>query len=151
MFAVDEEWRIICFNKAAEQALGIKREDARGRPCHEVLRANICRSACALRYTMETGRPIINLAIKLQDAHDRQMPVTISTAVLKDKGGRIIGGVETFRNLNQVKQLLKEVEVNYPFEDIVTGDAHIKHIFELLPTIARSESTVLILGDTGTG
>jgi PAS domain S-box-containing protein len=151
VFAVNEEWQVICFNKAAEKTLGMTREEAIGRPCHEIFRANICSGTCALRYTMETGRPVINLAIKVLDAQDNQLPITISTALLKDKKGRIIGGVETFRNLNQVKQLIKETEADFPFDGIVTGDANIKHIFEILPTIAQSPSTVLIFGETGTG
>jgi PAS domain S-box-containing protein len=151
VFAVNDEWRIIYINKTAEMTLGIKRREACGRPCHEVLRANICPKACALRYTLETGRPIINLPIKVLGARDKYVPLTISTAVLADKRGRFIGGVETFRDLNRVKQLLKEVEISNPLEDIVTGDRHVKHILEILPTIACSESTVLIFGETGTG
>ncbi len=151
VFAVDTDWKIIYFNAAAEQTLGIGRDEALGRVCHEVLRANICESTCALRYTLETGRPIINLVIRVRDTQDREVPVTISTALLKDKQGRIIGGVETFRNLNQVRQLLDEAESDYPFAGIVTGDDRIEHIFEILPTIARSTSTILITGETGTG
>ncbi len=151
VFAVDQDWRIACFNRAAEETLGFTREEVLGRPCHEVLQSNICRGACALRYTMETGNPIMNLAVHFQDALNRRVPVTISTAVLEEKDGRIIGGVATFRNLNKVKQLLEETEKTHPFDDFVTSDPQIKHIFEILPTLARSESSILVYGETGTG
>ena len=40
VFTVDEDFRITSFNEAAERIIGISREEAVGRPCHEVLRAN---------------------------------------------------------------------------------------------------------------
>ena len=69
VFAVNENWRIIAINSAALRTLGITRRDAIGKPCHEVFRANICRDTCALRYTLQTGRPVVNLAIQIKDAH----------------------------------------------------------------------------------
>ncbi len=56
VFAVDAEWRICSFNRAAEEITGIARAEAMGRQCSEVFRASICESACALRETMRTGR-----------------------------------------------------------------------------------------------
>jgi len=151
VFAVNGDMRIIAFNKAAEQILGVTKEKAMGEPCHEVLRANICHECCALRYTMETEQPVINMPVDVLDAHDRRIPVTISSSVLRDNKGHVIGGVETFRNMNWVKKLLREGEFSHPFADIVTDDPHMKNIFEILPTIATSESVVLVFGETGTG
>jgi PAS domain S-box-containing protein len=151
IFAVDAEWRITCFNAAAERTLGVRRDDAMGRPCHEVFRSNICKEACALRYTMETGKPIVNLLIQIQNVHGRRVPVTISTALLKDQRGRVIGGVETFRDLDLARQLIREVDAYSGREEIVTADPRVKKLLEIVPTIARSDSTVLIEGESGTG
>ena len=151
VFAVDAEWRITCFNAAAERTLEVRRDDAVGRPCHEVFRSNICQEACALRYTMETGKPIVNLLIHLRDAHGNRVPVTISTALLKDRYGQVIGGVETFRDLNLVKQLVREVDGYSGGDEIITADPRIKKLLEIVPTIAQSDSTVLIEGESGTG
>ena len=51
VFTVDGEGRIACFNRAAEEITGYSREEVLGRPCNEIFRANICREACAVRYT----------------------------------------------------------------------------------------------------
>jgi PAS domain S-box-containing protein len=151
VFAVDRELRIVAFNRAAENMLGVKCEDAIGRACREVLKADICDRRCALRYTLDTGLPIVNLAIQLRDAHDHPVPATISAAVLRGEDGQVVGGVETIRSLGQVRQMLEKIERQDPLAAIITTDAHMKHLFEVLPTIARSESTVLITGETGTG
>jgi len=151
IFAIDADYRIIAINDSAERTLGIERTDAIGQPCHEVLRANICHECCGLKFAMETGKPVIDMAVDLQDAHGRLVPVAISCNVLRDKDGRVIGGVETFRNLKWVRRLMEDVEQHHPFATIVTNDAHMQHIFEILPTIANSESSVLVHGETGTG
>jgi PAS domain S-box-containing protein len=151
VFAVDEAWRITCFNAAAERTLGVGRQDALGRPCREVLRSNICTEACALRYTMETGRPIVNLQITIHDASGTPIPVTISTALLRDADGRVVGGVETFRDLTRVRALLDEVDRSSGSGRIVTVDPRVRKLLEIVPTIARSGSTVLIEGESGTG
>ncbi len=151
VFAVDHEWRLTCFNDAAERSTGVAREDAIGRRCSEVFRSNICEEACALRYTMETGRPIVNLPIHIRDEAGNRVPVTISTALLRDDDGRVIGGVETFRDLNMVKDLLRDVEATVGGEEIVTSDPHLRQILDIVPTIAASDSTILIEGESGTG
>jgi PAS domain S-box-containing protein len=151
VFAVDSEWLITCFNRAAERTLGIRRADAMGRRCSDVFRSNICRDACALRYTMETGKPVVNLPIHIRDGSGAVVPVTVSTALLRDREGRVIGGVETFRDLNLVKSFLSDVEGAHDGPRIITADARLRKLLEILPTIAQSDSTVLIEGESGTG
>jgi transcriptional regulator with PAS, ATPase and Fis domain len=80
-----------------------------------------------------------------------EVPVSISTAVLKDKQGKIIGGVETIRDLSLVEQLRKELDARHTFEDIISKSPVMQHIFDMIPTIAESDSTVLITGESGTG
>ncbi|MDY0002599.1 MAG: PAS domain-containing protein [Polyangia bacterium] len=62
VFTVDESWRVLSFNRAAEQITGVPREEALGRRCSDVFRASMCESDCALRRTMETGTPLVNKA-----------------------------------------------------------------------------------------
>jgi transcriptional regulator with PAS, ATPase and Fis domain len=70
---------------------------------------------------------------------------------LKDAKGRVVGGVETFRDLDLVERLWKEFEAKHSFENIVGQSKKMLDLFKILPTIANSESTVLLEGETGTG
>ncbi len=151
VFCVDEDWRITCYNPAAEEITGVPRERALGRHCREVFRSNICEKACALQYTMETGKPISNMAITIVNNQGNKVPVSISTAILKDKQGSIVGGVETIRDLSLVEQLRKQLDARHSFEDILSKSPTMQHVFDLIPTIAESDSTVLITGESGTG
>jgi PAS domain S-box-containing protein len=103
VFTVDGNWRITSFNKAAEDIIGIDREQAIGRRCCDIFRASICESSCALRQTMQTGKQIINKVIYIIGNNEERIPISISTALLKNKDGEVIGGVETFRDLTHIE------------------------------------------------
>jgi len=151
VFTVDREWRITSFNRAAEYITGIPRERAIGRPCKDILRANICEGRCALDYTMKNGKPIVNRSITILDESGSKKPVSITTALLKDADGNIIGGVETFRDLSSIEKLRKEIRQQYEVADIISHNHRMQNLFNVLPDIAESPSTVLIEGESGTG
>jgi PAS domain S-box-containing protein len=151
VFTVDTAWRITAFNRAAEQITGVDRQDAMGRRCCDVFRASVCESACPLRRTMSSGRPVMNATAYIVDHDGRRVPIRISTALLRDDEGDVVGGVETFQDLTQVEQLQKALQASYTFEDIVGRSPAMTRLFDVLPQIAESNSTVLIEGGSGTG
>jgi PAS domain S-box-containing protein len=151
VFTVDRDWHINSFNKAAEEITGVPHGEAVGKSCCDVFRASICENECALRETLEFGRPVVNKAVFIIDAHGEQVPISISTAILRDDNGEIIGGVETFRNLSLVQELRREIEDRYCFGDIIGRSAAMRSLFDLIPVVAASDSTVLIHGASGTG
>jgi PAS domain S-box-containing protein len=151
VFTVDGEWRITSFNAAAETITGVPRVEAIGRRCMDVFHANICENACALRRTMSDGKPVVNSVAHIINHEGQPVPVRISTALLKDDKDRIIGGVETFQDLSQLEELKKELRGRHSFQDIIGRSQAMARLFELLPRIAESTSTVLIDGVSGTG
>ncbi len=151
VFTVDKEWRITSFNKSAERITGFSRAEAIGQYCYEIFRTNVCLERCALRETMETKQNIINKELNILDKYNQEIPVSISTAVLRDKKGKIIGGVEIFRDLSLIKELDREIHAKYSFHDIISKHPAMINLFRILPDIARSEAIVLIQGKSGTG
>ncbi|HMK50734.1 MAG TPA: sigma 54-interacting transcriptional regulator, partial [Thermodesulfovibrionales bacterium] len=151
VFTVDRDWNITSFNRAAERITGISPGAAVGQKCFDVFHANICQTACALRETLKTGEEIICRHINILNREGRVIPVSISTAVLKDDKGHVVGGVETFRDLSTLEALKKEISRQYSVEDIISKNHEVLEIFDILPDIAESESTVLLQGESGTG
>ena len=151
VFTVDAEWRVTFFNRAAEQITGIKRAEAVGRRCCDVFRASICENACALKQTLATRRPIVNKVVYIVNAQGERIPISISTAALKDARGKIIGGVESFRDLRLADELRRQAEQQDSFSDIIGRSAAMRQLFDLLPAVAASDSTVLVEGPSGTG
>jgi PAS domain S-box-containing protein len=133
VFTIDLNWRITSFNRAAEQTTGVGRENALHRACCEVFQANICENNCALKRTFETGQPIVNANAYIINHKGLKVPIRISTAILKNEVGEIIGGVETFQDLSQIEQLQKQLHSSYTFEDIIGRGPEMK-------TLVRSAS-----------
>ncbi len=151
VFTIDNEKNVTSFNKAAEKITGISKEHAMGQKCFDVLQASICQTSCILEKTLKTGKEIIDFPINILNSDGKTVPVSISTAVLKGKYGKIMGGVETFRDLSALEELKKEISKQYTFHDIISKDHEMQKIFDVLPDIAESESTVLIQGASGSG
>ncbi len=151
VFTVDLGWRVTSFNRAAEEITGVTRKEAIGRRCSEVFRSNMCEAACALQQTLKTGKPIIGKSGYIITAEGSRIPISISTAVLRDGNGRVIGGAETFRDLSEIEALRQELEGRFQVGDLTSRSPLMQRVFEVLPAIATSPSTVLVLGDTGTG
>ena len=151
VFTVDSEWRVTSFNRAAEQITGVPRREAIGRRCGDVLRSSLCGPECALQRTLKSGRPIIGKSAYIVNAAGARIPVSLSTAVLKDARGRIVGGAEVFRDLSELEILRQELEGRFHAGELTSRSPLMQRLFEVLPVIAASPSTVLIQGETGTG
>jgi PAS domain S-box-containing protein len=151
VFTVDYQRKITSFNRADEEITGIKKEEAFGRHCWEVFRASICEKRCSLQETMQTGRPIVNQSIFIVNSAGERLPVSISTAILKDEEGLVIGGVETFRDLTVVEELRKELSGRHTFMDIISKSTEMQRLFGMLEQVAESDATILLEGESGTG
>ena len=151
VFTVDENFVITSFNRAAEGITRVPAEEALGKPCCDVFRAEICEAHCALKRTILSDKPVVNQAVFILRSDGKRVPISISTAALKNDQGQVLGGVETFRDLTLVETLRKEVEKSFTFEDIISRNEKMRDIFSILPDVAVSDSTILIEGESGTG
>jgi PAS domain S-box-containing protein len=151
VFTVDPDLKITSFNKSAEQITGVPAGEAIGRRCSEVLRTNICEERCALKQTMATGKTMVHKEIIIVRSDGRRLPIGISTAILRDREGRIVGAVESFRDMSLVAELRRELKGQYTFEDIISKNQRMQLILKTLPQIAESGASVLIEGESGTG
>ncbi|HNV03798.1 MAG TPA: sigma 54-interacting transcriptional regulator [Vicinamibacterales bacterium] len=151
VFTVDRDWRITSFNRAAEQITGVSRREAIGQRCEDVFRSSMCGPDCALARTLQSGRPIIGRTAYIIDAEGTRIPISVSTAVLTDAGGRVTGGAETFRDLSELEALRLELEGQHRAGDLSSRSPLMQRVFDALPAMAASPGTILILGETGTG
>lgn len=151
VFTVDSERFVTSFNPAAEKITGVPASRAIGRKCYEVFHADCCEDGCMLERTLHTGKEAIDQPVNITNAQGERIPISISTAVLRDGEGNVLGAVETFRDLSTIEHLRKELAKNYSFEDIISKSPLIHKLFAILPDVAESDSTVLIQGPSGSG
>ena len=150
VFAVDNHLRIACFNRAAAEITGWGKNEVLGRRYHDVLHTGASGDD-AMAHTMATGEPVTDRATGITAKDGQVIPVSISTSLLRDKQGRIAGGVGTFRDLRLMESLRRQVKKRYIFEDIVGKSDAMQRVFDMLPAVAVGDSTVLLQGESGTG
>lgn len=150
IFTIDMNYRITSFNRAAEKLTGLPRSRALGQLCWQVFKADICKADCPLREAIKKSKQVVNKTACICSTTGDRLPIGITAAPLRERD-EVIGGVETFWDLSQVETLRKKVEKDYVCEDILSRNYHMQKIFETLPIIAASQSTVLIEGESGTG
>jgi phosphoserine phosphatase RsbU/P len=108
VYVTDTNRRIVYWNRSAERITGWRAEDVVGRCCHEGILCHrdkdghrLCgEEHCPLHRAIVSGKgstsPIILFA---NSKEGDRVPVRVSVAPIRDEGGRIVGGVETFRDL----------------------------------------------------
>ena len=151
IFTVDSQTRITSFNHSAELITGFPAAEAIGMPCSEVFRTDLCGSICPLKQSIGDRLVIRNRRVRIRTRDERSIPILVSTAPLQTKTGRLLGGVEVFRDVSDVVDLRHRLDGRYRFDDIVSRTPEMERIFKLLPLVAESASTVLITGASGTG
>jgi len=151
VFTVDLNWRITSFNRAAEKITGVPKMEALGRPCLEVFSTDICQNNCAIRKALKENRPVFNLPVYMNRSDSQRIPIAVNATILRDDKGRMIGGVETFRDLSHLSELQRSFQEPRVFEKMVSKNNRMLEIFSTLKRVADSDCIVLIEGATGTG
>ncbi|OHD81587.1 MAG: Fis family transcriptional regulator [Spirochaetes bacterium RIFOXYC1_FULL_54_7] len=151
VFTVDDHWHVTSFNRAAETITGIPRSEAIGKLCHEVFKSNMCETGCPLRMTMKTKKPVIDAKGYCINPSGERIPISVSTALLQDSAGHVLGGAETFRDLRELEELKQKLGLVPLGMEYSSRSPSMKAVVDLVPLIAASKATVLIEGETGTG
>lgn len=151
IFTVDMDWNITFFNQTAVQISGVPADQAVGQKCWEVLASSVCDRECPMQPCFKEGRAVVSRSGFVFSPDGEKVPIGISSSPLKDKNGKLVGGVEVFRDLSSIHQLMQKVEERYSVEDIRTNNPHMIKTLQIMPPIAQSTSTVLLLGESGTG
>ncbi len=150
--AHDPQRRIYVFNRAAEKATGIRREDVLGRDCHEIFPPNgICGNNCAFK----TGAPdppgdrLFNVAFTTPAGDERKLKITSRpiTAPTGDAGD-ILAVIHDATEVNELRYQLGRMR---NFHGMVGQSTAVQEVFDLIRQVAGSNYPVLITGESGTG
>jgi len=151
VFTVDKRCVITSFNPAAERVTGFKAQEAVGKHCFDVFRTEICHKSCALKDTIKTADPVENARVTIITKDKREVPIRVTTTLLKDRSGAIVGAVEFFRDMSELEHLRESLDRKRGLEDIVSVNPQMQQLIGLLPDIAEAECNVLIEGPSGSG
>lgn len=161
LIIVDSGGTIIALNSSAERITGYMSEDILGRSCR-ILNCTGCEV-----YGEGRGREWCSL-FKAGDVRDKKcfissknhqnISIVKSATVLRDDSGHIIGAVETLTDIseeirreNEILSLRRTCQLDRGFHGILGKSAIMQQMFTYIENVARSNTPVMIQGQSGTG
>ncbi len=109
LLVVGLDGRINLFNQAAEEITGRSQEEVLGRTYEDVMGVDGGRSKSVL-HTLESGDSLVNQEKNLRRADERTIPLGFSTSLVRDGSGGVLGAIEAFNDLTEVKRLENQVQ-----------------------------------------
>ncbi len=149
--AVDPDGRVRCFNSQAEALVGRTAEAVVGEPLERLFDPHQGDWHDMVAEVRRSGRCVRDVRTHLVNPQGESVPVTVNAVPLRDGTNGRSGVILTFKDTRAIEQLRRELRQEFTFGDIVSKDETIRQILQILPNVAASDSTVLILGATGTG
>jgi len=164
--AVDENGYTIFYNHIAAKHDGLKREEVLGRHLLEVF-PSLTEDTSTLLKVIRTKKPIYHLSQQYVNLKGEKIE-TVNTTLPIIIHDHLIGAVEVAKDYSKLKSLSERLielqkkaqsnppnaslnETNYTFDDILTHNHSLQNTKNLARRIAKSSSSVLIYGETGTG
>ncbi len=147
IIAVDEEGRITTLNATAASTLKLDRGEMTGRRITQIIPDS------PIDRVLQTQKPIHDRLTRI--GKDRYVfnyrPVTLE--------GTVIGAVSTFRDIGNVmrsehvvrRSLSKGLVAKYDFNDLIHASPTMRDVVNIGRQYAGTESTILVMGETGTG
>jgi PAS domain S-box-containing protein len=163
----DRDGRIVRVNAQVENVFGYSRDELIGQPV-EMLVPERYRNIHPRHRESYGSQPRVRsmgagLELYARRKDGTEFPVDIMLGPLQVPDGRLILSVirdlrqkkeaeEALRRSEQEKRYLEEeLTTTHPFNEIIGESTGLKRVLKQIETVADTDATVLILGETGTG
>ncbi len=143
---LDTGGRLLLLNNFLEALTGCRSEEVGGLPANLVLRSGLARKDDFFIRSMITGERAA-LETDLVTAARRKIPVRLTVSPLAGEAG-LVCHVEDISLVRKLDERVAAPDQGYG----LLGHSPAMHkLMEFLPVLARTDATVLITGETGTG
>jgi len=161
LMVVGPEGTILIVNKALEDLSGYPRSELLGAAC-DILKCDACEMILSERrekwcLLIEAGE-IRGRRCLMRRKDGSYVSVMEDASLLKDEKGKLLGTLETFRDLSesdkkdlQVQNLSKAMDEEEGFQGMVGKSAAVERNFQIIERAAESDAPVVIYGESGTG
>ncbi|MCX5876471.1 MAG: sigma 54-interacting transcriptional regulator [Deltaproteobacteria bacterium] len=146
---VDQDLRIIMMNRFLEALTGYSGEEARGISCDHVLHSSFGRSDQVFRQALEAG---VSCSAEgdILGLNRKKIPMRFTATPVVESGQGRQALVLVLEDITVFQEIDRKKEAG-PAKGLLGHSPKMQEIFELLPVLAHTDSSVLITGETGTG
>ncbi|NCO67468.1 MAG: hypothetical protein COY75_06180 [Nitrospirae bacterium CG_4_10_14_0_8_um_filter_41_23] len=103
LFIVNPEMIVTHLNEACEDITGYTKEEVEGKmTCSNLLNSDICDIACPIKQSFEKGDVVKTLRVNITNREGKKIPIMVSAGPLRDASGKILAGLEVFRDITPV-------------------------------------------------
>jgi transcriptional regulator with PAS, ATPase and Fis domain len=150
VIVLDTDRRVVHLNQHFQAITGMDIKKALGIHCGNILRSGACITNCPV-LTMNGTHRSITCQSDIINMDRQKLPIQLTCAPILDTDGIITGYIETVENLTSKASRTLDQEAAYSFANIIGRCEKMASIFQTLPMLAQSETSILITGETGTG
>ncbi|MDW7643819.1 MAG: sigma 54-interacting transcriptional regulator [Desulfuromonadales bacterium] len=148
IISINREGKVTSFNPVAERMLHISEANALGRPIRHIW------PEIELEAVLDNAQEDLGQLAKINDHYlvCNKAPICVN--------GNVVGAVATFQEASHIQQMEAKVRrrlfasghrATFCFDDIVGTSAILKKHMALARDFAKTDSSILIQGETGTG
>ena len=150
MLFVDSARRVIAINRFLEALTGYNREEVLGVHGENVIRSNLLSKGDPVGQVLKSDK-IMTLEGDIINQVRKKIPIRFTISSLKLTTGKRAGAMILLEDISLLKDLDNQVHGFSGQEKIIGHSRKMQEIFELLPITAKTDASVLITGETGTG
>jgi PAS domain S-box-containing protein len=142
--------KLYFLNNAGQEILGYSLEEIVDQPCSMICAGLQCERECPLLSAGRSGGAF-NFEMKFMTKDGKIVPVSINLGVMRDGDGNAIGGVGIFRDLSIIKDISKDLGLDFSLKQLIGQSKTIADLRQLIMEVAPTNVSVLISGESGTG
>jgi transcriptional regulator with PAS, ATPase and Fis domain len=149
VLVLDKNANVLYINKTGANILKIDRESAIGKNVTEIVDFTP-----VILNVFKTHKGYVDREFIIESPSRGLLHFIKTAVVLKDSDGNFAGVVDFFREIERVRKFVTSyigAEAKFTFDDIKGESLKIKEVLRIAKVAAKSNSSVLITGETGTG
>jgi transcriptional regulator with PAS, ATPase and Fis domain len=147
---LERDGSILLVNGAYESLTGVDRARVTGLRCLHSLRCDFCTRDCPV-FAGRSDFPIQQVKGNIINRERKKVPVRLTVAPVFDEAGEQVGVVETVTPVSGPDDYDDPEAGSYSFGKLVGKSPQMDKVFRMVPSVAQTDSSVLITGETGTG
>jgi len=147
---IDNEGRIVTANRIFEAFTGYASDDVRGIGCDFVLRANPDIKKTIFETTF-TGQETLSLEGDIINVNRKKAFMRFFVSPLSNQNGTKIGYMVAVEDVTALKERDRQRPGASESKGILGHSPKMQEILDFVPILARTDTTLLVTGETGTG